>query len=72
MSKNWWKILQMREVKDSASSNCKSLQLPSDDTIAGTTEKTDTRNKNIATGETSPVITPYHFFGNFNFLNFHH
>ena len=45
MSKNWWKILQMREVKDSASSNCKSRQLPSDDTIAGTTEKTDKRNK---------------------------
>ena len=23
------------------------------------------QNKNIATGETSPAITPYHFFGNF-------
>ena len=27
---------------------------------------------NIATGETSPAITPFHFFGNFNFFNFHH
>ena len=27
--------------------------------------------KNIATGETSPAITPHHFFGNFNFFNFH-
>ena len=27
---------------------------------------------NIATGETSPAITPYHFFGDFNFFNFHH
>ena len=27
--------------------------------------------KNIATGETSPAITPYHFFGNFNFFSFH-
>ena len=27
---------------------------------------------NIATGETSPAITPYHYFGNFNFLNLHH
>ena len=28
--------------------------------------------ENIATGETSPAITPYHFFGKFNFFNFHH
>ena len=27
--------------------------------------------KNIATGEMSPAITPCHFFGNFNFFNFH-
>ena len=31
-----------------------------------------TTKKNIATGETSPAITPYHFFGDFNFFNFHH
>ena len=29
-------------------------------------------SENIATGETSPAITPYHFFGDFNFFNFHH
>ena len=28
--------------------------------------------ENIATGETSPAITTYHFFGNSNFFNFHH
>ena len=27
---------------------------------------------NIATGETSPAIAPFHFFGNFNFFNFHY
>ena len=32
----------------------------------------DFTTKNIATGETSPAITPYHFLGNFNFSNFHH
>ena len=28
--------------------------------------------KNIATGETSPVITPFHFFDYYNFSNFYH
>ena len=28
-------------------------------------------NKNIASGETSAAITPFHFFGDFNFFNFH-
>ena len=37
MSKSWWKILQRKELKDLASSNCKPLQLPSGDTFAGTT-----------------------------------
>ena len=27
---------------------------------------------NIATGETSPAITPFHFFGYSNFSNFYH
>ena len=27
---------------------------------------------NIATGETSPAITPFHFFGDFNFSYFYH
>ena len=27
---------------------------------------------NIATGKMSPAITPYHFFGNFDFFNFNH
>ena len=26
----------------------------------------DVQNKNIATGETSPAISPFHFFGYFN------
>ena len=29
-------------------------------------------NLNIATGETSPAIIPYHFFSDFNFFNFYH
>ena len=33
---------------------------------------TTSTKKNIATGETSQAITPFHFFDNFNFFNFHH
>ena len=32
----------------------------------------DQCNKNIATGETSQAITPYHFFNYFNFFGFYH
>ena len=30
------------------------------------------KQQNIATGETPPAITPFHFFGYSNFSNFHH
>ena len=36
------------------------------------TKCTSTRFTNIATGKTSPAITPFHLFGYSNFSNFYH
>ena len=46
-----------------------------DDAVKKEKKKDDAakkERKNIATGETSPAITSFHFFGYSNFSNFYH